>query len=134
MKTVNNKVRPSDVLVLQEGETGAPTFRAYMEGQDLLDCREYVLFAKPKPVEDRIYDDQPQLVVMGSVNRDRKETEAFARMVKKKNPRVWLVYFSSIPVDRSLFDEYIEKPDGLCFQKAVYAIKAFRTRQVCALG
>ena len=123
---------PQGVLIIQIASTGmfglSSTFEnAAREGAPKMTRdKDFLAFCTAQNIKEWVFEDDPQLLITGIVSDNIEDVPRLVEELRKKNPQLVVVTYSSCNIQGTCFDRQIHKfRDGAALQ-LTQAITDFR--------
>lgn len=114
--------KQNDIVVIQIATAGIGAF-CRLTG---LERADFLGLYTPHNVDENIYEDLPQLLITGIISDDTSDVVDLVERLRKKNPQLVVVTFSSCKIPGDCFDRQIPKMDRGAGKMIISAIEDFR--------
>lgn len=115
-----------EILVIQVTTLGLMAFRSAVRGQ-FEQQRDYIGLSTEHGIEKFVFKDQPQLLITGAIDpADTTTVAPFVESLRRKNPQLVVVFYTSTKIPGDHFDMMIEKMTDSASEEVINAIKNFR--------
>ena len=95
--------------MLSSATLGVIAFCELAEKYGLKRDVDFTAFGSTDPVEEAVFNNEPQLLITGSTELYDNDFEYLIKILRKKNPQLVIVGYSSLPLKHEYFDRMIRK-------------------------